>query len=198
MRNKEPKSVTEISGRLRNALREESHRKNVNDSKFRAVAQRMDYEGFRQMVLGADLKSVKAGEVYSLAESVLDRNHNPLYKDNSDKSTVRSDSHNSNYRISRNFRTKTGQDKWNEIISLELDQFRTWLQELTDFDIFAQLLSLFYDALVNKLIEIDTDKGLQFLNVCIHKPDIDTAFKMLSRQEKHQFEELSTLLNSST
>jgi hypothetical protein len=195
MKSREPKSVTDISGRLRNALREETHRKNVNDSKFRAVAQRMDYEGFRQMVLGADLKSVKAGEVYTISNSVVDRNKNPLYKETSDKATLRSDPYNSHYRISRNFRTKTGQEKWAEISCLEIEQFRDWARELTDFDIFAQLVSLFFDVFVKKEIEAETERGLQLLRELVEKPDIEKACKMLSRQEKLQFEELKNLVH---
>ena len=39
---------------------DENHKKNVNDAKMRAVAQRVpDYEGFHQMVLGADLKPME-------------------------------------------------------------------------------------------------------------------------------------------
>lgn len=195
MKSREPKSVTDISARLRNAIREETHRKNVNDSKFRAVAQRMDYEGFRQMVLGADLKSVKAGEVYTLAESVVDRNKNPLYKDTSDKTTVRSEPYNFHYRISRNFRTKTGQEKWAEISSLEIQQFRDWVRELNDFDIFAQLVSLFFDVLVKKEIEAETERGFQLLRELVEKPDIEKACKMLSRKEKLELEELKNMIN---
>jgi hypothetical protein len=54
---------------LENALNIEERKKNVNDSKFRAVAQRMDYNGFRNMVLGANLKSVKAGEYQTIGEN---------------------------------------------------------------------------------------------------------------------------------
>ena len=42
-------------------------RSNVDSAKKRAVLQHMDYDGFRQMVLGANLKPVKAGaatEIY--------------------------------------------------------------------------------------------------------------------------------------
>lgn len=43
--------VSEREGKLKELLRDEETKKNINDSKFRAVAQKMDYEGFRQMVL---------------------------------------------------------------------------------------------------------------------------------------------------
>lgn len=58
--------VSEREGKLKELLRDEETKKNINDSKFRAVAQKMDYEGFRQMVLGANLKPMKSGEMYSM------------------------------------------------------------------------------------------------------------------------------------
>jgi hypothetical protein len=62
-------TVAEREEKLKQGLADEESRKNVNDSKFRAVAQRMDYAGFHQMVLGANLKPTKAGEVFSISES---------------------------------------------------------------------------------------------------------------------------------
>lgn len=55
-----------MRGELNRALKVEETKKNINDSKFRAVAQHMDYDGFKNMVLGADLKSMKAGAVFEI------------------------------------------------------------------------------------------------------------------------------------
>ena len=69
MQAKFPGSVSEREEKLKKSLAEEATKKNINDSKFRAVAQRMDYAGFHQMVLGANLKPTKAGEVYSISSA---------------------------------------------------------------------------------------------------------------------------------
>jgi hypothetical protein len=69
------------------------------------------------------------------------------------------------------------------------------VRELTDFDIFAQLVSLFFDVFVKKEIEAETERGLQLLRELVEKPDIEKACKMLSRQEKLQFKELKNLVH---
>jgi hypothetical protein len=51
---------------LKNAINFENHRINIDSAKKRAVIQHMDYDGFHQMVLGADLKGVKLGELTQL------------------------------------------------------------------------------------------------------------------------------------
>jgi hypothetical protein len=51
---------------LRSALNNENHRVNIDSAKKKAVMQRMDYDGFHQMVLGADLKGIKSKEMLNL------------------------------------------------------------------------------------------------------------------------------------
>ena len=48
---------------LKNAISNENHRINIDSAKKRAVNQGMNYDGFHQMVLGADLKGVKTSEL---------------------------------------------------------------------------------------------------------------------------------------
>ena len=59
-------TVEGIRGELDESIKYEEHRDNVDQAKKRAVKQMMDYEGFRQMVLGADLKPVKTNEMRDL------------------------------------------------------------------------------------------------------------------------------------
>lgn len=58
---------------LRSAINSENHRINVDSAKKKAVFQRMDYDGFHQMVLGADLKGIKSKDMMNLKsnESIL-------------------------------------------------------------------------------------------------------------------------------
>lgn len=57
----------------------ESKRVNVDSSKKLAVMQRMDYDGFRQMVLGANLKPMKSGQIPNMYSHMPDQgNINPI------------------------------------------------------------------------------------------------------------------------
>ena len=57
-----------IKEELADSIKYEEHRDNVDQAKKRAVRQMMDYEGFRQMVLGADLRPVKTNEMKDLVD----------------------------------------------------------------------------------------------------------------------------------
>jgi hypothetical protein len=48
---------------LKDAINMENHRTNIDSAKKKAVMQGMNYDGFHQMVLGADLKGVKTKEL---------------------------------------------------------------------------------------------------------------------------------------
>lgn len=48
---------------LKDAIDKDNHRSNVDRAKKQAVSQYMDYDGFHQMVLGADLKGMKMTDV---------------------------------------------------------------------------------------------------------------------------------------
>lgn len=51
---------------LREEISKDNHRTNIDSAKKKAVLQGMNYDGFHQMVLGADLKGIKQGEIYSI------------------------------------------------------------------------------------------------------------------------------------
>lgn len=59
-------TMDDLRGELGESMQYEDHRDNVDAAKKRAVKQGMDYDGFRQMVLGADLKPVKTMEMREL------------------------------------------------------------------------------------------------------------------------------------
>ena len=54
-------STTQIRDQMYKDIDWDNRRTNVDSAKKLAVMQHMDYDGFRQMVLGANLKPVKAG-----------------------------------------------------------------------------------------------------------------------------------------
>lgn len=51
---------------LKDEISKDNHRVNIDSAKKKAVLQHMNYDGFHQMVLGADLKGIKKGEIYSI------------------------------------------------------------------------------------------------------------------------------------
>ena len=64
-------TVDEVKKELGFAINEENLRSNVDSAKKRAVLQHMDYDGFHQMVLGANLKTIKKGEIETVFKSQL-------------------------------------------------------------------------------------------------------------------------------
>ena len=62
-------SLKTISKELQDSIQYEEHRNNVDAAKKLAVRQFMDYQGFHQMVLGADLKTIKTGEMRELIDA---------------------------------------------------------------------------------------------------------------------------------
>lgn len=59
-------NASNYKGQLKDALNVENHRVNVDSAKKKAVTQGMDYNGFHQMVLGANLKGSKTSELLEL------------------------------------------------------------------------------------------------------------------------------------
>ena len=54
---------TKYKHELKDAINKEYHRINVDSAKKKAVVQRMDYDNFHQMVLGADIKGMKPEDI---------------------------------------------------------------------------------------------------------------------------------------
>lgn len=55
-----------FKSQLKDEISRDNHRTNIDSAKKKAVLQGMNYDGFHQMVLGADLKGIKQGEIYSI------------------------------------------------------------------------------------------------------------------------------------
>ena len=169
MRGKIPNSVMEREGKLKQGLAEEITRKNVNDSKFRAVAQRMDYSGFHQMVLGANLKPTKAGEVFSISSQ-----KNCIFN-----SSYHSPSTNSSSQLAKPILSvwrESSQSQRQELLSSPSDLFTT-LQKFPDFTILAEIITVIPNIEDSSLIDSvlsDLTKVLEFRG----------SRKLLSKREK--------------
>lgn len=77
-------SASSYREQLKDAINIENHRINIDSAKKKAVLQGMNYDGFHQMVLGADLKSLKSKELQEFKPKNLIMNsglsHNLLNK----------------------------------------------------------------------------------------------------------------------
>ena len=56
-------TTSAVRGEIVNEINEENKRVNVDSAKKKACMQHMDYDNFRQMVLGANLMPVKPGAI---------------------------------------------------------------------------------------------------------------------------------------
>lgn len=180
MRAKIPSSVMEREEKLKQGLAEEVTRKNVNDSKFRAVAQRMDYSGFHQMVLGANLKPTKAGEVFSISSQ-----KNCIFN-----SSYHSPSTNPSSQSSKPILAiwrESSQSRRQELLSSPLDLFTT-LQKFPDFTILAEIITVLPNIEDLNLIESilsDLSKVLEFKG----------SRKLLSKKEKECLDKVLRVVN---
>jgi hypothetical protein len=65
---------------LKSAINHDNHRINIDSAKKKAVLQRMDYDGFHQMVLGADIKGIKSKDMTNLKSNESIINHVMIHK----------------------------------------------------------------------------------------------------------------------
>lgn len=56
-------TTSHLRGEIYSEINRENQRVNVDSAKKKACLQGMDYDGFRQMVLGANLMPVKSGSI---------------------------------------------------------------------------------------------------------------------------------------
>jgi hypothetical protein len=179
MQAKIPGSVAEREEKLRKSLAEEATKKNEHDSKFRAVAQRMDYAGFHQMVLGANLKPTKAGEVFSIASEKGSVFNSACRLSNSSNRPNVSSSVLSQWRASSSSRP---------FILQSPGSFFEDLQKNPDFTVLAEILEILesfedlgkIDEILEELTKISEFKGSK---------------KLLSRKEKERLDELLAKVN---
>ena len=61
--------MAEVKEELGEAIDYENKRTNVDSAKKKAVLQHMDYDGFHQMVLGANLHPLKKGAAENMVKS---------------------------------------------------------------------------------------------------------------------------------
>ena len=169
-------SLADRQGKLHTALQEEDKRDKVNSSKFRAVEQRMDYEGFRQMVLGANLKPTKAGDLHRIADAQRDR-FNPVERSQAAFARVEDHSFRGKWTHAQDVNAKL--IVFEEAATEELDR-------VVDFDVYASIIKTAVDAAASECA--DRVKGV--LLKLMQLRDLKSLNKFLSRAEKASLKDL--------
>ena len=77
-----------FKSQLREEISKDNHRTNIDSAKKKAVLQCMNYDGFHQMVLGADLKGLKQGEIYSIGQNQTNTIMNNIQTQNKLKENI--------------------------------------------------------------------------------------------------------------
>lgn len=175
------KSVSDLESSLQSALSYEEHRQRVNDSKFRAVAQRMDYEGFRQLVAGADLKCTKAGEIERMADA-RDSVFNSTFRTAAAPTSASTrQSFHSSWR-----RTRGPRERLELLKALDEDSRDATLSTTLEADFFGDLVEV--------LTTVEDPTILEFAAKVCESPHYSRNLKMLSRKEKAAWEVLACSL----
>lgn len=210
---------------LKNAINDEFHRINVDSAKKKAVMQRMNYDGFHQMVLGADLKGMKPEEITNIQAKggILNGStvHDKLKKDIDvlkDKFVVDEDQNlvKGIKDVKLDFEEdkldfKEFMKKWNkfpnfkEKCSFCLDIGVSFFEDnlrssLIDSDFFVQMLLSFLteiDAIIqnNEFDLLRIEQLLRILEILIENKQSKTLKRFLSKKHKTQILETKNSLD---
>jgi Dynein attachment factor N-terminus len=172
-------SVADREIKLKQGLVQEETKKNINDSKFRAVAQGMDYSGFRQMVLGANLKPTKAGEVFSIT------NQKKSIFNSACNGKPTSSKHPEAESLIVKWRRSSQEERWD--LLRNTSDFQRELEKFRDFSILADIISICDESsdlelirqIIAMLTQIAEFKGSRKLLTKSEKQRLDSILKRL-------------------
>ena len=176
--------LLERENKLKTALQQEETRERVNDSKFRAVAQKMDYEGFRQMVLGANLKPSKAGEIWNMAEKTNTGFQNPQRSLEVNFTPSKTSNWISEWRA-----CKSDSEKFKSLKGVG-----DYLDKSSDFEVFSECLRVLYEGKISCKFETNDEDILEILEILSNYKGFAQGLKLLSRGEKAKVRELLNAL----
>lgn len=189
---------------LKDVIDKDNHRDNIDRAKKKAVTQHMDWDGFHQMVLGADLKGLKSNELYKLKPTNSLLNTYLIQKDFGKKTDFQKD----NFSVENNlnnidnittcsentltirdfekkFKELANQSKQIEyILSLQEDQLKNIISSL-EIQTFLEILKIFPSFLLEK-INSDTRKSsddFDFL-IIINRLKLFTNSSMMNENKK--------------
>lgn len=188
-------SLSSLKQELQQAQELEAKRRNENDSKLRAVAQHMDYDQFRQMVLGANLKCSKTGELTSLQSAQGDRSLNTVYRqEGTAGQTTLQRVETGEIRTLTEFRRRwNGGERW-ETLKLSSPYLSEIFSTGIDCDYVADLVSLAYTGLVTHDYPCEPEEWREMWTLVSQCSGWAQGARMLSRKEKERMEEVRRIL----
>lgn len=188
-------SLSSLKQELQQAQEQEAKRHNVNDSKLRAVAQHMDYDQFRQMVLGANLKCSKTGELAAIKPTSGERSLNTVYRrEQTDTGRSVEERAEAGIETLTEFRRRwNGQERW-EVLCQAAPHLTFIFSRGIDCDYVADVITLAHSGLIAHSYACSVEDWLPIWSQITHCSGFDQGVKMLSRQEKAKYAEVRETL----
>ncbi|CAI2379102.1 unnamed protein product [Moneuplotes crassus] len=179
--NEESLTIEKVKAELPDALNEENKRVNVDSSKKLACKQYMDYDGFHQMVLGANLIPIKKGSLDSIGDrqmkwhgmnthAALTDILNKNYKDKADildsyvdlfkkeeelKRVPKTQSEFEKYFCSK---LKTSEDRFKYILNIPISEAGTIFSSEVNSELLVQILKVFQEVISDR-IQMQNDEN---------------------------------------
>jgi hypothetical protein len=190
-------SLSSLKQELQQAQEQEDKRHNVNDSKLRAVAQHMDYDQFRQMVLGANLKCSKAGELKAIKQTSGEKSLNTVYRreepvgETGIRAEPRADG---DIETLTEFRRRwNGGERW-EVLRKAASSFSVIFSRGIDCDYVAEIITIAHSGLVSHSYPCSVEEWGPIWSQLTQCNGFDQGLRMLSRQEKAKYDEIRSIL----
>ncbi|CDW74897.1 atp12-domain-containing protein [Stylonychia lemnae] len=207
----------EVKRELGHSLNEESQRINVDSAKKRAVLQHMDYDGFRQMVLGANLKSIKAGSAQNIITTQYTQNVNFIASYNAianigyDEEIVRKtlsmaledklEAPTSQEDFERFFskKLKDSMKRYTYLRLIDLDHYRKIFTNDFDSELLILIIQTFKEQVFsNDSFNTEDEQNFiyEFLEIIVNTPSFKFSLEFLGRKEKELIQNvLQQLIN---
>lgn len=188
-------SLSSLKQELQQAQEQEAKRHNVNESKLRAVSQHMDYDQFRQMVLGANLKCSKTGELAAIKPTSGERSLNTVYRrEQIETGTSLGDRTEVGIDTLTEFRRRwNGTERW-EVLRQAAPHLSFIFSRGIDCDYVADVISLAHSGLMSHSYPCSVEEWQPIWSQITQCSGFEQGVKMLSRQEKEKYAEIRQIL----
>lgn len=167
-------SIEKVKSEMPSAIDEENKRINVDSSKKRACLQHMDYDGFHQMVLGANLVPIKSGSLSEISNDrtrwhglnthaalseIMTKNYEDkqellekyadMYRLEEDlKRVPRSQNEFDKYFVSK---LKTTEERFKYILNIPISEVSNIFKSDVNSELLVQVLNVFIDVIKDRL-----------------------------------------------
>jgi hypothetical protein len=220
LNNEDLFNASKYKMQLKEAINIENQRTNVDSAKKKAVLQGMDYNGFHQMVLGANLKGVKTSELLELkpttpimnnvmTQILLGKEKDVLYGNFSTSGTdsltnlqekikIETDYNpKEDYRyLKKEFKSASTTGEKVSILNNKINLIELINCDNLESDFF---LEIFYHVgnfiLTNVKLETENNKLLKLLEIVINHKQFESLKKFLGKKQKNIYMHINELKN---